>query len=112
MCIRDRKMSKSLGNLVFVHDLIDEGFDARAIRLGVLAHHYRDEWSWSDSIMPEATARLDQWVQAGEGEAALDEVRAALDNDLDTPGAVAAVDAAAAQGGGVSKAAGLLGVTI
>jgi len=47
---------------------------------------------------------------AGSGDAALDEVRAAIDNDLDTPSAVAAVDAASAAGRGVAAAAALLGV--
>ena len=42
----------------------------------------------------------------------MDEVRACLDNDLDTPGAVAAIDAAAARGAGISVAARLLGVVI
>ncbi|MDH5291303.1 MAG: hypothetical protein OEY41_15015, partial [Acidimicrobiia bacterium] len=49
---------------------------------------------------------------AGVGEGALDEVRAALDNDLDTVAAVAAVDDAAARGEGVSRAALLLGVDL
>ena len=105
------KMSKSLGNLVFVHELL-KTHEADAIRLGVVKHHYRTEWSWDDSVMPEADARLAAWQAAGVGDGALDEVRAALDNDLDTPTAVAAIDAAAAAGHGVSQAAALLGVTI
>ncbi len=105
------KMSKSLGNLVFVSDLRKE-YDTRAIRLGVLAHHYRTEWEWNDHLMPKAAKRLDAWLLAGEGDAALAEVRAALDKDLDTPGAIEAIDAAVAAGGGVSKAAALLGVRI
>jgi L-cysteine:1D-myo-inositol 2-amino-2-deoxy-alpha-D-glucopyranoside ligase len=102
------KMSKSLGNLVFVSELRKE-YDPRAIRLGIVAFHYRDSWEWHDRIMPEAAARLDSWIAAGPGAGALDEVRARLDDDLDTPGAVAAIDAAAA-GEGVSEAAMLLGV--
>lgn len=105
------KMSKSLGNLVFVHDLIDEGYDPAAVRLGVLAHHYRDEWSWNDQIMPEAAARLERWRAAGAGDEGLAATRDALDNDLDTPTAVAAIDAACATGG-VSAAAALLGVML
>jgi len=105
------KMSKSLGNLVFVSDL-RKTFDTRAIRLGIVVHHYRTEWEWNEQIMPEAAARLDRWLAAGEGDGALEEVRAALDNDLDAPAAVAAIDAAAANGLGVSKAAMLLGVRI
>jgi L-cysteine:1D-myo-inositol 2-amino-2-deoxy-alpha-D-glucopyranoside ligase len=105
------KMSKSLGNLVFVSDLL-KTWDARAIRLGVLAHHYRDSWSWNDGIMPAGAARLEAWQAAGEGDGGLEEARAALDADLDTPGALAAVDRAAAAGRGVSEAAALLGVDL
>jgi L-cysteine:1D-myo-inositol 2-amino-2-deoxy-alpha-D-glucopyranoside ligase len=105
------KMSKSLGNLVFVSDLL-KTWDGRVIRLGVQAHHYRDSWSWHDGIMPTAAERLTAWQEAGDGEAALDEVRAALDEDLDTPGALSAVDEAAAAGHGVSAAAALLGVDL
>ncbi|MBK9178455.1 MAG: cysteine--tRNA ligase [Acidimicrobiales bacterium] len=105
------KMSKSLGNLVFVSDLLLR-YDPRAIRLGVLAHRYRDSWEWEPGIMPEASVRLEAWCAAGEGEGGLDEVRAALDDDLDTPAAIAAVDAAAAAGHGVSAAAALLGVRL
>ena len=103
------KMSKSLGNLVFVSDLRKD-FDPRAIRLGIVAHHYRDSWSWNEEIMPAAAARLEKWIAAGPGSGALDEVRARLDDDLDTPGAVAAIDHAVDAGEGVSEAAMLLGV--
>jgi L-cysteine:1D-myo-inositol 2-amino-2-deoxy-alpha-D-glucopyranoside ligase len=105
------KMSKSLGNLVFVSDL-RKTYDTRAIRLGIVVNHYRTEWHWSDQVMPEAAARLERWLEAGHGDGALEDVRAALDDDLDTPAAVAAIDAAAAQGEGVSTAAMLLGVRI
>ncbi len=103
------KMSKSLGNLVFVSDLV-KTWDPRVVRLAVVSHHYRHEWSWDEDLMPEGDERLRRWVASGEGAGALDEVRAALDNDLDTPGAIAAIDAAAANGFGVSEAAALLGV--
>lgn len=104
------KMSKSLGNLVFVYRL-RESWDTRAIRLAVVAHHYRDPWEWHDKILREATERLEAWLAAGAGDGALDEVRAALDDDLDTPSAIKAIDQAAADGRGVSRAAALLGVT-
>jgi L-cysteine:1D-myo-inositol 2-amino-2-deoxy-alpha-D-glucopyranoside ligase len=107
------KMSKSLGNLVFVSDLL-KTHDPRAIRLGIVAHHYRDSWEWSDALMPAADARLQRWLAASEGGVdsveALDAVRDRLDDDLDTPGAVAAIDDAAARGEGVAAAATLLGV--
>lgn len=103
------KMSKSLGNLVFVHDLRKD-WDPAAIRLAVLDHRYRDSWEWDDASMPAAARRLESWRRAGTGTAALADVRAALDEDLDTPAAIAAIDRAAAVGDGVSEAAGLLGV--
>lgn len=92
-----------------------------AIRLAVVKHHYRDPWEWDDALMPEAAARLDAWRRTSEpavtdgdpqvGEA-LDAVRERLDDDLDSPGAVAAIDAAAAAGEDVSAAALLLGVDL
>jgi L-cysteine:1D-myo-inositol 2-amino-2-deoxy-alpha-D-glucopyranoside ligase len=103
------KMSKSLGNLVFVGDLLKE-HDPAAIRLALLGHHYRESWEWEDSMLAEAKGRLEAWRSAGTGEGALEEVRQRLDDDLDTPGALNAVDAAAASGAGVEKAAALLGV--
>ena len=105
------KMSKSLGNLVFVSELAKD-WDPRAIRLACVSHHYRVSWEWDDELMPDATERLERWIAAGSGSAALDEVRAALDSDLDTTGAVAAIDAAARAGLGVSDAASLLGVDV
>jgi L-cysteine:1D-myo-inositol 2-amino-2-deoxy-alpha-D-glucopyranoside ligase len=103
------KMSKSLGNMIFVSELRKE-WDPMAIRVMLVAEHYRTPWEWHEQRMPEATARLERWSEAGDGDAALDEVRRALDDDLDTPAAVAAIDAAAAAGRGVSRAAALLGV--
>jgi L-cysteine:1D-myo-inositol 2-amino-2-deoxy-alpha-D-glucopyranoside ligase len=103
------KMSKSLGNLVFVHDLLKE-WEGPAVRLAVIAHRYRSDWDWTDDLMGQAAQRLSRWRATGPGDAALDSVRQALDNDLDTPAAVALIDAAAAEGAGVSRAAALLGV--
>jgi L-cysteine:1D-myo-inositol 2-amino-2-deoxy-alpha-D-glucopyranoside ligase len=62
--------------------------------------------------MEAAAERLSRWDAAGPGDGGLDEVRAALDDDLDAPRAVAALDEAAASGAGVSAGAALLGVRI
>lgn len=106
------KMSKSLGNLVFVDRLRAE-WDPRAIRLAIIEHHYRREWEWDESLMPRNAARVAAWSAApGDDPGLLAEVRAALDDDLDTPSAVAAIDEAAAAGRGVSAAAALLGVDL
>jgi L-cysteine:1D-myo-inositol 2-amino-2-deoxy-alpha-D-glucopyranoside ligase len=105
------KMSKSLGNLVFVHTLL-ENHDPAAIRLVLLAHRYRESWDFDGALLENAMVRLDRWRSAGEGEGALEVVRARLDDDLDTPGALAAIDEVAASGVGVSRAAALLGVAL
>ena len=104
------KMSKSLGNLVFVDKLRTE-WDPRAIRLAIIEHHYRREWEWDDTLMPRNAARVQAWSESHMAESGvIDEVRAALDDDLNTPAAIAAIDAAVAAGLGVHDAAALLGV--
>jgi L-cysteine:1D-myo-inositol 2-amino-2-deoxy-alpha-D-glucopyranoside ligase len=106
------KMSKSLGNLVFVHRLLEEGHDPAAIRLALLSQRYRFGWEWKDSMLDTAEDRLDLWRAAGRGDGALDEVRERLDDDLDTPGAIEAIDDEARSGGGIGTAAALLGVSV
>jgi len=106
------KMSKSLGNLVFVGELLKE-HEGVAIRLALLSQHYRTTWEWRPELLDEANDRLAAWRAAGPGEGAIDEVRARLDDDLDTPGALGALDAAVAEGSGVSAtASALLGVEL
>jgi L-cysteine:1D-myo-inositol 2-amino-2-deoxy-alpha-D-glucopyranoside ligase len=125
------KMSKSLGNLVFVSELTAAGVPSAVIRLALDAHHYRGAWDWTDAGLTEARQRLDRWrsaVQAATGDDAalagtvlagnvlagnvlagnvlagnvlagnvlagnvLTEMRERLADDLDAPGALAAVD--------------------
>jgi len=105
------KMSKSLGNLVFVSDLLKE-WEPDAVRLAILAHHYRLGFEWGDDLMPAAAERLHRWRATGPGDAALESVRRTLDDDLDTAAALATIDHAAASGAGVSEAASLLGVAV
>jgi L-cysteine:1D-myo-inositol 2-amino-2-deoxy-alpha-D-glucopyranoside ligase len=108
-----QKMSKSLGNLVFVDKLRTE-WDPMVIRLGLIEHQYRTEWEWDDGLMPRNAERLRRWQDSADGAAddVLSEVRACLDHDLDTPAAVAAIDAAAARGASTRVAAELLGVRL
>jgi L-cysteine:1D-myo-inositol 2-amino-2-deoxy-alpha-D-glucopyranoside ligase len=110
------KMSKSLGNLVFVGDLLKE-WEPMAVRVALLHHHYRPDWEWTAEDMPRAARRLEAWRSAGvhddgSGDRALEEVRSFLDDDLDTPGALGALDRAAAAGRSAVAGAGLLGVTL
>jgi L-cysteine:1D-myo-inositol 2-amino-2-deoxy-alpha-D-glucopyranoside ligase len=105
------KMSKSQGNLVFVSRLIAGGTDPMVIRLAILAHHYRQDWDWTDAGLAAAQARLDRWraavaaasavpgspatsaASAASGTGVLAAVRGRLADGLDAPGALAAVDA-------------------
>jgi L-cysteine:1D-myo-inositol 2-amino-2-deoxy-alpha-D-glucopyranoside ligase len=114
------KMSKSLGNLVFVGDLLKE-WEPAAVRLALLGNHYRTDWEWTDAEMPAATGRLEAWRRSAggngddgsnAGDTALELVRAALDDDLDTPGALAALDREADGGRSVVRGAALLGITL
>ncbi len=100
------KMSKSRGNLVFVSKLLDSGADPSAIRLGLLARHYRSDWEWRDSDLDMADRRLRAWREGlartsdepANAAAVLSQLRAALANDLDTPVMLATLDAALDRG--------------
>ncbi len=108
------KMSKSRGNLVFV-DALRAEHDPRVIRLGLIQHHYRTEWEWSPELMTLNATRLARWSDSVSGrhdEATIRAVRDALDEDLDAPSAVRALDDAAARGLSVRQGAALLGVVV
>ena len=57
------KMSKSLGNVTLVHDLLKE-WDGEVIRLALLKAHYRSELNWSEDLLKESEAQLDGWYRA------------------------------------------------
>jgi L-cysteine:1D-myo-inositol 2-amino-2-deoxy-alpha-D-glucopyranoside ligase len=108
------KMSKSLGNLVFVSALLADGRDPSAIRLALLARHYRTDREWTAHQLTAAEERLARW-RAGtarrtgpDGKQLLAAVRAALAQDLDTPAALALVDEWAAADGGDAEAPALV----
>jgi len=92
------KMSKSRGNLVFISRLRDAGVDPMAVRLTLLAHHYRADWEYTDDQLRAATDRLAAWRAAVASQAGppaddvLAAVRRRMAEDLDAPGALAAVD--------------------
>jgi len=90
------KMSKSLGNLVFVSEL-SKIHDPRAIRLALMRHHYRSDWEWFDDDIEIGTRLLDRMHRAAhtahgpDPSGYAERVRAALDNDLDAPTALGAL---------------------
>ena len=91
------KMSKSLGNLVFVSDLLQKT-DARAVRLALMRHHYRSGFEWYDTDLDEGAALLHRLLAAGSAPDGADprpfeaRVRQAIDDDLDVPKALDALD--------------------
>lgn len=90
------KMSKSLGNLVFVSKLRMQGVDPMAIRLVLLSHHYRSDWEWFDSELLIAQSRLTNWRAAFDrpqgAKSPLSDLVGLMSNDLDTPAVLIAID--------------------
>lgn len=115
------KMSKSLGNLVFVHKLSQQGYDPSAIRLAVFDGHYRADRDFSYDGLDAAQQRLATWREKLGREAtredmaaSVDKLRSALANDLDTAAALSIIDQAPGDHDGILATAidGLLGVRI
>jgi L-cysteine:1D-myo-inositol 2-amino-2-deoxy-alpha-D-glucopyranoside ligase len=122
------KMSKSLGNLVFVGDLVKH-WEPAVVRVALLGHHYRGDWEWTDADLPVAAERLARWraadaaaagasadgaarTGASTADPVLEAVRERLDDDLDAPGALIALDDGAAAGRSVGAGAALLGIDL
>jgi L-cysteine:1D-myo-inositol 2-amino-2-deoxy-alpha-D-glucopyranoside ligase len=99
------KMSKSLGNMVFIQDL-RQRYHADDIRTYLLSHHYRTAFEWSDSEMDAAAQRANRWREAlattsGNGPSLgitypTDAFHTFVQNDLDTPNALMTLDTIAA----------------
>jgi len=93
------KMSKSKGNLVFVSKLRESGIDSMAIRLALLANHYRSDREWDDELLQNATNRLERWIKGfakPEGPEITETISLvidALNHDLDTSKALSHIDA-------------------
>ncbi|MDE3209134.1 MAG: cysteine--tRNA ligase [Pseudomonadota bacterium] len=116
-----RKMSKSLGNVLLVHELL-KAHPPEALRLRLMSGHYRQPLDWSDGAIAQSVSTLDGWyrvlrdlahVELPDGGLPVPErVEAALCDDLNTPQALAELsqlaDQARINGDAASKAA-LLG---
>jgi cysteinyl-tRNA synthetase len=82
------KMSKSLGNIVTVGDLLEQGNRGEVLRLALLSAHYRQPLSWTEALIAQSKTLLDRlYRSAGDAKAgeADEEVLAALADDLNTP---------------------------
>jgi cysteinyl-tRNA synthetase len=110
LTVNGEKMSKSLGNFFTVRDLLDKT-PGEAIRLFLLKTHYRSPLDFTEAGLKEAKANLDRWYralaaadeklgatdaqQAADAASAPPDVIAALEDDLNTPAALAALNAEA-----------------
>jgi cysteinyl-tRNA synthetase len=116
-----RKMSKSLGNVLLVHELL-QLHPPEALRLRLLSGHYRQPLDWSDSAIAQAVSTLDGWYRVLRDLADIDlpagelpipaRVEQALCDDLNTPQALAELSVladAARQSGSAEAKAALLG---
>ncbi len=97
------KMSKSIGNVVTVRELLDEGWQGETLRWALLSAHYRAPLDWGDDLLKQSQASLDRLygallrlkdasAEAGEPPGAF---LAALADDLNTPAAIAELSALA-----------------
>ena len=92
------KMSKSLGNVVLVGDLLTQ-VPGEVVRLALLSAHYRQPLDWSDNVLVEARRKLDrlynalrsnvEWQSDWQQTKPAETVVAALNDDLNTPRALA-----------------------
>jgi len=106
------KMSKSLGNIVTVGELLEEGHKGETIRLALLSAHYRQPLEWSAQLVAQSKATLDRLYRAagdsepGEADGGVLE---ALADDLNTPLALSRLSAIE-DAGALKASAALLGL--
>lgn len=93
--VEGKKMSKSLGNFFTVRDLLDQGIPGEVIRFVMLSTHYRNPMDWTAEKARQAAETLQEWHRLARdvtpAGAPAQAVIDALANDLDTPGAIAAL---------------------
>ncbi|MCS6987126.1 MAG: cysteine--tRNA ligase [Sphingomonadaceae bacterium] len=88
LAMGEAKMSKSLGNIVTVRELLEAGWPGEAIRYALLSAHYRQPLLWSDRLLEQSRASLDRLYRKGPGAAG---PSPALLDDLNTPAALTAL---------------------
>jgi cysteinyl-tRNA synthetase len=98
--LNDEKMSKSIGNITLVKDLM-EAYDLQAFRLLMISHHYRQKINYSDELMMQyqkeydkikrtlkkvyLTLRLNKIIPTHSEPESLEQFQAYMDNDMNTP---------------------------
>jgi len=94
--VEGEKMSKSLGNFITINELLQD-WPGEAIKLAMLSSHYRQPMNFTDKGLSEARRTLDHWyeltAEAADGAPLCADVLEALEDDLNTPQAIAALHA-------------------
>jgi L-cysteine:1D-myo-inositol 2-amino-2-deoxy-alpha-D-glucopyranoside ligase len=108
------KMSKSLGNMVFVRDLL-KTYSSDALRLYLLSHHYRRVFEWSAGELDGAASLAERLALAARepdhgGDSSRAAFRSALEDDLDTPRAIDVLESTS--GSTLRELGGVLGLTL
>lgn len=92
LTVEGEKMSKSIGNVLLVHDMIEQGIPGEAIRLNILGTHYRQPLNWTQDGLEQSLKTLDKFYDIiGQTEQSHDidgEFMAALADDMNTPLAI------------------------
>ena len=92
------KMSKSLGNIITVGELLEAGHRGETLRLALLSAHYRQPLPWTEGLIAQSKARLDRWYGAKRillkrrNPKVPSEFLEALADDLNTPLALSIID--------------------
>jgi cysteinyl-tRNA synthetase len=110
LTVEGDKMSKSIGNILLVRDIL-AGAPGEAVRLNMLSSHYRQPLDWTDAGVAESRTILDRWYRAASDAEPLacEAVIEALEDDLNTPKAIAVLhELANAASQGDALAAGQL----
>jgi cysteinyl-tRNA synthetase len=110
--VEGEKMSKSLGNFITISELLRD-WPGEAMRLAMLSTHYRQPTNWTEKGLEDARRTLDHWYEltadAPPAAALCADVLQALEDDLNTPQAIAALHALRSEAAKGSKpAAGCL----
>ena len=95
--LNGEKMSKSLGNLVFVSKLISSGVNPAAIRWALMGHSYSNDLTWTDALIEKASIEIDRLqlnlsrMEVAPTDLVIQEILDALSNNLDTPRVIASI---------------------
>ncbi|MBL8884623.1 MAG: cysteine--tRNA ligase [Hyphomicrobium sp.] len=90
--VEGEKMSKSLGNFITIHELLEDGWPGEVLRFNMLRTHYRQPIDWTKKSLEESARILDSWrpaIETANGNAPAQSVIDALADDLNTPAAIA-----------------------